>query len=199
MAQKKMTALRLPWMTLIIAGLASLVYCLPQLSSALIYDRDLVFDGQWWRVATSLLVHYSVSHLVWNLLVLVVFGTLIEASRRAAFVWLILLCMAGNSLLVLNSGIALFAGISGLVVALAAYCCMMNIARAEAVKPWSLLLITLLAKVGYEAMSGTPLFAGGDFRVLPQVHLAGLIAALILLVFFGTSHHPVVGEEQGYE
>lgn len=192
-----MKLIRLPWMTLTIVALTVVIYCVPTFSSALIYDRSLVLEGQWWRVATSLLVHYSASHLFWNLLALVVFGTLLEEGQRAAFLWLILLSVAGNSLLVFNPDIGLYAGISGLVVALAGYCCVINIVRAEALKPWSFLMVILLAKVGYESLSGSILFAGGDFRVLPQVHLIGLVCAIFLFFFFGNRRNSVACEEQG--
>ena len=172
--------IRLPWLTVTLVLSALVVYCFSSLSHGLIFDRILVLEGQWWRVPTSLLVHYSASHLFWNMAAFFVLGTILEQENRRAFIWLLILVSAGNGLFLFNPDIEFFAGASGLVMAIAGYCCIVKMANKESRFLWGLLFAVLAAKIGYEMISGEELFASGNFHVLPEAHLLGIVSAIVL-------------------
>ncbi len=180
MAAEKITSIRLPWVTVTFVLLAIGIHFSPGLSQRLIFDRQYILTGEWWRVPASLLVHYSTSHLFWNMLSLFVLGAVLEGWNRTALLWLLLLSLGGNSLFLFNSGIIHFAGASGLVMAIAGYCCIEKIMTAKLKIPWFLMLGVLSSKIIYEFITETALFASGNFRVLPEAHLLGLVSATML-------------------
>ncbi len=186
MAAEKIARIRLPWMTVTFVLLAVGIYYSPDLSQRLIFDRPLILVGEWWRVPASSLVHYSTMHLFWNLLALFVLGAVLESWNRTALFWLAVLSLSGNSLFLFDPGIRYFSGASGLVMAIAGYCCIEKIMTAELKIPWIVLFGALSGKIIYEFMAGTALFAGGNFRVLPEAHLLGLVSAVVL--FFLLPH-----------
>jgi len=181
-AEEKVNMMRLPWLTVTLVLSALVVYCFSSLSQGLIFDRTLVLEGQWWRVPTSLLVHYSASHLFWNMAPFFVLGTILEQENRRAFIWLLILVSISNGLFLFNPNIDLFAGASGLVIAIAGYCCIVKMVNGESRFLWGLLFAVLVAKIGYEMMSGEELFASGNFHVLPEAHLLGLVSAIVLFL-----------------
>lgn len=172
----------MPWLTLLAAILLAVVYFTP-LAQLLIYERAAVYTGQWWRLGTPLLVHYSPSHLCWNLLILIPWGTLLEIEDRGAFVSILTFTAVAHALLLFFSDIPRFAGASGWGVAMVAYCCLSRWAtRCRQRRLWLLLLVSLVAKIGYEFVAGRLLFAAGDFRPLPEAHAAGFVCAMLVFL-----------------
>lgn len=180
MVWKKINWNQIPWMTSILILLSVGIYTEPELSQQLIYSRQLVVSGDWWRVVTSVLVHYSVAHLFWNLLVLFVWGTLLELENRAIWVWLVTLVATSNCLLLFVPQIEFFAGLSGIVVAVVSLVCFIKISNARIKYPWIIVLLFLLSKTSYEIIVGYELFASGDFQVLPQAHIVGFCLAAVI-------------------
>jgi len=56
---------------------AILLWLVPTTHSALLYDRTAILRGEWWRLWTGHWVHFSFSHLAWNLAVLLGAGLLV--------------------------------------------------------------------------------------------------------------------------
>jgi len=70
--------MRFPVITLSVASASLITYAVPWLTDLFIYDRQHVLGGQLWRLFTAPFVHFSASHLIWNLLVFAGAGCAIE-------------------------------------------------------------------------------------------------------------------------
>jgi membrane associated rhomboid family serine protease len=77
--EKKEIGIAFPLFTAVITGITLLVFLVPSLAGWLVYDRRGIWVGQVWRIFTGNLVHFSQSHLVFNLLVFGVVGWAIES------------------------------------------------------------------------------------------------------------------------
>ena len=170
---------RLPWLTFIAGGLAVVAWFVPGTFDALVYDRSLILGGQLWRAITSHWVHFSASHLFWNLVILVPAGVWLE--RRAPTVLrptLLLSPLAiGLALLGFAPSLARYAGISGVasavLVALAVHG-LRTEPRARLL--WLGVLVLFFAKVAVEAFAHRPLnpeLAALAIRSVPLAHLVG--------------------------
>lgn len=74
---------QLPWITGLFGVVVLLLALLPEsLLSIVQYDREKILDGELWRMFTGHLVHWNSTHLVWDLLVFVACGGLLEWLRR---------------------------------------------------------------------------------------------------------------------
>ncbi|HET9004469.1 MAG TPA: rhombosortase [Gemmatimonadaceae bacterium] len=185
---------RLPLATIALAASAIAVALIPALQRALVLDRDAVAAGELWRIATGSLVHFSTSHLLYDLAVVIVASALLE--RRGWPVAPIVLASAtaiGAAVLLFTPEIARYGGLSGVassLVALYAVDCLTvrGAARAAAV----LVLVLTAIKLGWELSSGTFVFVGdaGDaFRPVPLAHIVG--AGVGIAAFFLSRAHRV--------
>ena len=189
---------RFPFRTLTLAGLTVLVH-FAELGPWLVLEPRLAaVMSEPWRMLTAHLVHWSADHLFWDVLTLVVLGTLVERqasdSRR---VWWG--CVLGGgaaislSLLLLQPDLPAYAGLSGIDSALFTAAAAMLARRAIAERDAPLTAaacvagLLFLAKLGYEARTGSTLFAdhaAAGFTPVPLAHLvggaAGLATALLL-------------------
>ena len=71
---------QLPWITLSLAAAALLWALLPDAVVWFELDRSAFLQAQLWRVWTGHLVHYDHTHLVWDLAVLLLLGSLLECG-----------------------------------------------------------------------------------------------------------------------
>jgi rhomboid family GlyGly-CTERM serine protease len=179
----------LPWFTVMAGTLAVAAWFWPGAFEALAYDRGRIFAGQVWRIVTGHWVHFSASHLFWNLVILIPAGTWLERRNAAAARWTFLLSPLAISLALLafNPALGVYAGISGvasgILVALAVHGL-----RAEPAARWLWLavLVLFVAKVGVEGFGRRPLnpdLATQGVAAVPLAHLVGAAvgAAAVLL------------------
>ncbi|MFA7383941.1 MAG: rhombosortase [Desulfurivibrionaceae bacterium] len=191
---------RFPAITLVMASAALVIHAVPQLQRDCVYDRHLVLAGQWWRLFTAPFVHFSVSHLCWNLLVLVAAGTTVELEGYRRFGWVALLSIAVPGVLFLASKpeLARYGGLSSVAVGATAYLCLHRAARLDGGRwLWMALFAVLLGKILAESLLAAPLFARSaevPFMVLPSAHLIGLVVATLL--FFTEKHRRWRAKEQ---
>lgn len=179
---------RYPLWTLAMCAGAVLIFCLPSLATVLIYDRAAIAHGELWRFVTGNLVHYSAAHLGYDLLALLVAGTMIEISGYRHYP---ILCFAsaaciGMVLYWTEPAMWYYAGLSGVATAAIVYLCLHGLAEKGAWR-WvcAAVLPGLSIKVGIElTFNESLLFAAGsgEFLPAPLSHLVGAGAALFLFV-----------------
>ena len=183
-------ARRLPVITLLLIGGAVVIAQFPGWSAWLIYDRSAILSGEIWRMFTGHWVHFSTSHLVYDLLALGVAGWIIEAKNLPHFGWLCLLTpwLVSAVLLLFEPRMNLFGGLSALATTAIVYLALFGLHDAP---PWRWVCLAALmgiaGKILFEMSTGRMMFVTtGDGPVAVSVagHISG---ALIALLFYGQS------------
>jgi len=172
----------LPWFTLVACALAVGVWFVPGNFDSLAYDRSKILGGQLWRIITGHWVHFTASHLFWNLVVLIPAGVWLEKRDRCAARATLLLSPLAISLALLafDPTLGIYAGISGVasgvLVALAVHG-LRTEPRARWL--WLAVLAFFAAKVIIESLRSHPLNPELTAQAIQSVPLAHLIGAVI--------------------
>ena len=90
----------------------------PQTAKILIWQRELLTQGQWWRALTAHCIHIDSRHLLFNLLGLFLIGELFwdQLAIIDAYILLIVSALGVSMLLwLLQPGLVWYAGLSGLL------------------------------------------------------------------------------------
>ena len=144
--------------------------------------RAVYHDGEWWRAATALFLHWDLEHLISNLIPGIFVFTSVISAIGVARGWLlvILASVAGNLAVAavhypgpyrsLGASTAIFAGL-GLLTGRA----MRGIIRSANHRDWRPVLVPLASGVALLGWFGA---GGGDTDV--AAHAAGFAAGLIL-------------------
>lgn len=176
-----------PWSTFALAGLALVLYALfGARPEALIFTRDGIQAGELWRLFTGHLVHTGADHLVWNLLALLVLGSMFEILERPSpcryFAILAAGCLAIDAALWWGRpGLLGYCGLSGVLTA--TFVLAVAAGWRATGSPWVLLGgAGVLAKIGFETATGQTLFADTAWPPVPLAHAAGLLAGLAFVL-----------------
>lgn len=180
---------KLPWVTFALAATSLIVFAVfggkPE---ALLYDRELIEGGEFWRLATGHFVHLDHQHLFVNAGALIALGFLYETSPHGGALRLVLGCF------VLSAGLissALFLGdpktqfYCGLSAILNTLFVMTMVAmwRETRSRLWLAGLVLLAAKTGYEALFGSIFSNSLEWPPHVGAHFAGILAGVLVLVF----------------
>ena len=150
------------------------------------FDRSGIAAGEFWRLLTGHLVHFSPSHAGWDLAVFALAGGWLERRDRAAYLGLIALAAAASGIwfLAVLPDMARYGGLSGLASASAVLLALHGIHGERRVRPlWAAVPLLFAAKVCYELVTGAAAFAvpgATRFEVVPSVHVIGALAAILL-------------------
>ncbi len=108
---------RLPWCTVSIALLALMVQGDGQLAALATLDREATLSGEWWRLASGHLAHWSAAHLGWDMFGWLIAGSLCECRGPRRF--RLAIGIGGPALsialLLLQPELQLYRGLSGLL------------------------------------------------------------------------------------
>jgi rhomboid family GlyGly-CTERM serine protease len=144
---------------------------------ALLYSREAVRQGEVWRLWTGNWIHFSTSHLIWNLVALTLAGTWLEA-RQPGWLWrytLIAAPLISLSLLAFEPAMLGYGGLSGLATGVVTLLGLALLAAPAANRPLGLGLLALVAaKLVIDPLHGAPLVATFGST---EVHPAGLAHA----------------------
>lgn len=173
----------LPWLSVTLAGLtAGLFAAFGPAPEAWVYDRAAIAGGEWWRLISGHWVHSDGVHLGWNLAAQLVLAWIVEMhSRRGLLAGLLVGTLGVDLMLWLGlPGLAAYCGLSGVLnsLVLLALAGLWQGATAPALVATGTL--SLLKIVG-EMSAGQALFTQTAWASVPEAHLAGWLAGLILI------------------
>jgi rhomboid family GlyGly-CTERM serine protease len=152
-------------------------------------DRAALAAGELWRLFTAHLTHYSLEHLVLDVLAFLVLGIACESRepRRARWTLAASALVISVGVLLLDPGMQRYRGLSGLDSALFALLFTSLLRDHDRRGKARLLLwipgLLFLAKIGYEAVMGTAVFldsSAAGFAPAPLAHLLGAACGLVL-------------------
>lgn len=152
--------------------------------SLLLYERTALFHGQFWRLWTSHWIHFSPSHLTWNLLVVLVAGTWLEKLHPGRLPRFALFAapVIGLTLLGFAPAMHTYGGLSGLAVGLVTTLALtQSLRQGPGQMLWTLCLVAIAGKLAFELLVtpfGFARFAPG-IQASPLAHVAGAAAGVI--------------------
>jgi len=121
---------RVPWWSIGLAIGCIAAFAIPWVADSLIYDRAAIARGELWRLLTAHVVHYSASHLLNNVLVLLPAVLLSEIRSRKELLHVLAVSATaiGVAIFIFEPGILRYAGASGISLALIVYVALRGIA-----------------------------------------------------------------------
>lgn len=145
--------------------------------SAILFNAT---ELQWWRFFSPAVVHFSILHLVFNMLWLWYLGAMVEMKQGRIFFLMLFLCTAfiSNMAQYIHTG-PLFGGMSGVVYGLVGYCWLWD----KVNKPLFLLPDALMGfmmvwlMIGFFDLTST---VPGLGKMANTAHAVGLITGVIL-------------------
>ena len=167
---------------------AILLWLTPATRGALLYDRTAILRGEWWRLWTGHWVHFSFSHLAWNLAVLLAAGTWLEHLRPG---WLLRYILIGSPLISLGLLVGeltmhTYGGLSGLATGTITLLALTQLAQTGTARVWwAGMLALIVAKCAFDASHTQALFAqfdSPDIRPSTLAHIAGAGTALVFFL-----------------
>ena len=175
--------------TLFVFGITIIAYCFPRFSDLLVYDRQAILNGELWRLLTAPFVHFSASHIFWDLLVFGAACFAIETESYRGF-WLVCILSAIiPSLIYLLTlpELERYGGLSGLATGAAVYFCLCKVLHTRKNRIiWLFILVIMALKIVVETAIDAPLFVRTGsipFRMLPSVHIFGYLGALATIIW----------------
>lgn len=168
---------------------ALVVYLLPSVGAAMIYDRSAILAGELWRLLTGHWVHFSASHLFYDVAILGVTTWIIEFRGYRYFPALCFLSALAISLVMLVSlpDMAFYGGLSGIAMASTVYLALHGWREVE---PWrGICLCILLLSVGKLVFDASI----GHFTVVnvedisiapvPLSHFTGAVSGVVVYLW----------------
>jgi len=184
-------ARRTPCASLFLGAAAVVIFVWPWLSAHLQYDRSAIAAGQVWRLASGHWTHYSLDHLVWDVLAFATLGIACERQSRSRF----LVCLIASALAIslsvwlLLPEIQIYRGLSGIDSALfMLLAAVMWNEGARRARPGQQAIamacvVAFLLKVAIELMTGATVFVRGmglEAVGVPLAHIAGAGCGLLV-------------------
>ncbi|WP_269531514.1 rhombosortase [Chitinimonas sp. BJYL2] len=163
---------------LVLIGLLPL---LPASTQALLrFERAALLQGEYWRLLSGPLLHADLLHACANGVGLVLLLVLARRSNLPVTPWLLPgLCVGSSVLLLLDSTVSWMVGLSGPLHGLAAWLLIALYRHGQ--RATALMLLTLLlGKVWLELSQTLPAPTWLSVPLLPEAHVAGLLAGLLM-------------------
>ena len=163
--------------------LSVLIYFLPaNVSNYLIYDRDLLAQGELWRLLSSHFVHTNFNHLMLNIAGLTMLWALHgdhydNKNYALAFIISMIVCSAG--IYFFDTDMQRYVGLSGVLHGIFIWGAFLDIKRGW--KSGYLLVIGVIAKVAYEQVFGASAEVESiiNASVAIDAHLWGTVGGLV--------------------
>src|SRR5262245_55864281 len=168
----------------------------PSLAGALQLGRSAL-PAEPWRLLTCHWAHWHLGHLCCNLAVFTVLGAMLESRSRARFLGCVGVSalVISATLVVAQSEILSYRGLSGIDSALFAAMVIATLREAVAARQWltaswlTLAITALSAKIAFESVTGRCLFVDTTtFTPIPLVHGVGAMVGVIIALVPATGH-----------
>ncbi|WP_047046717.1 rhombosortase [Vibrio mexicanus] len=167
------------YLVLLTLSLACLGLQFEPLHSLVIWHRDLVANGQWWRIVTGNFTHTNFNHLAMNLAGLWLILSLFKPQTHR---WLAVLFTSAFAVGISAeySQFTTYAGLSGVLHGLFGYFAFKEALSGR--KSSYILVLGLLAKIAWEQYSGPSQSIGAmiNATVATEAHLVGAATGLFL-------------------
>ncbi|QQX82546.1 rhombosortase [Shewanella sp. KX20019] len=173
-----------PYIVAAIISVICIVLFYLGLDDLLAYRRELIIDGQWWRLFSGNFLHTNAWHLLMNLAGLWVILLLHEqhySAKSLLILGVALSLMQGTGLLMFFPETKGYVGLSGMLHGLFVYGAVFDITKG--LKTGYLLTLGVVLKVIYEQTFGasSEVTALIGARVATEAHLVGLVSGFICL------------------
>lgn len=143
-------------------------------------EHTYLDNNEWWRLVTPMLIHFSLTHLVFNCLWIYVLGSKIENidGHITFFNLVIFSSIASNLAQYIFGGPSLFGGLSGVIYGLLGYCMIIEFeTKHERYDLPPALYMFMLVWLMFGFLGILSLFGFGS--VANFAHLGGLISGII--------------------
>jgi rhomboid family GlyGly-CTERM serine protease len=161
----------------------------PAAGGAIEYNRELIADGELWRIVTCHFPHFTAGHFGWCLLATVVLGAICEVLDRRLFAIATVTSMIliPVALFEFEPAVNAYRGLSGVASTLFVVLLLDVLRRQLAQRDWlplaaaAALGVLFVAKIVLEMSFGVTVFvanAGRTFDPVPVAHLCGVACAL---------------------
>lgn len=187
MAHRRYWPLYSRWLAMGLTVLAVLVMLSLQgwgAQETLAYQREAIASGQWWRLYTGHLVHFTNYHLLMNCVGLLVVTYLFLWRLTPALLllhWLLVPWLVGLALFLFSTGLDEYRGFSGVFYSLL-MTGLLSSRRADALFAWGGIIL-LVAKSIYEhlpAFDDRYMLDKIGAPIAADAHLYGLLVALLM-------------------
>jgi len=173
------------WLNWFILGLLCLIiYAITADSITTVdYNRELIINGEYWRLLSGNFNHTNIYHLLLNVTALAVIGGLhYRYYSSGTFILLILLLSlgVGVGILLLSPGTQLYVGLSGILHGIIIVGAIIDVSKRY--YSGYVLIIGTIIKVINEQIFNSPVEISQliEAKVLTEAHLYGLVTGLII-------------------
>ena len=166
---------------LIFTSLLCVLFQLEPVQAWVVWDKNAIADGQWWRILTGNFSHTNYSHLLMNLAGLWIISYLFQPNKKQLLSALLLISLVTGFALLLSS-IQIYVGLSGTLHGLFGLFALREALNGRS-SSW-LLVFGLIAKIAWEQFVGPSSTTGEliNARVAIEAHLAGALAGGFMAV-----------------
>jgi rhomboid family GlyGly-CTERM serine protease len=179
---------------------AALAALSPAATPQLWLERPALGQGELWRLWTAHWVHFSASHLGWNLAALLGAGAWLERARPGWLLGhtLVAAPLTSLALLLVEPAMQAYGGLSALATGTVTLLALVQLENRRADGPlWTALLLLVVGKILYDAGHTTALFSRFDLpavRASTFAHATGAVVAVALWPVWRQWHSPAPGE-----
>ena len=183
----------IPFITSALVVITLFCGAMPALASSLEFSRDAFARGEIWRLWTAHFVHFGGAHLRWDVLTLLLLGSLAEFKSRRDWIAAFVISAPAIVLAVwwLQPEFAVYRGLSGID------CAAYGVVAGHLLRDgWrerkhgrGVFALGVagcagaLAKCGYELLVGQPFFVGATdaFAPAPLAHFVGVVVGVVIV------------------
>ena len=164
---------RFPAITLFVIFFICVIHAIPGSFDLFYYNSELFYQGQWWRLFTSQLVHLNLNHLGYNVGGILILGWLLEQDFRTHIVPLLLCGIIGVGIFLPLGSLWRYCGLSGAIAALLMPVVWSLWQKEGGLIPW-LVAAIYLARLIVELIIDKPIIVDLDWPSYPPAHLVGM-------------------------